>query len=189
MDRAATTAGHRALPDATTAGHPVQGRSRSPWILVGALAVLALGGAYAWHRHASAMQVVAPTGANMHVNDVVLAEAAQIAAKGHPEDALKLVQAVIDATPKDIAVDPDAYAVKLVCLYQKGWVLAFGETLTEARFRGVSARDLLSNAAYKEMLEKDKVKKKLPDKVRDRLMQGLDMGSGPDAGGPGQTAP
>ena len=125
--------------------------------------------------------VVAPTRTNMHVNDVVLQEAAQIAAKGHPEDALKLVNAVIDATPKDMPVDPDAYAVKLVCLYQKGWILGFGSTLTEARFRGAGAKDLLTNAAYKEMLEKDRVKKKLPEKLRERLLRGEERGDGADA--------
>ena len=75
-------------------------------------------------------------------------------------------------------VDPDAYAVKLVCLYQKGWVIAFGGTLTEARFRGAGAKDLLTNAAFKDMLEKDKVKKKLPEKLRERLLKGQDPGEG-----------
>ncbi|HET8714561.1 MAG TPA: hypothetical protein VFM16_01970, partial [Holophagaceae bacterium] len=188
LDQSGTTAGHRPPDAGTTAGHRVPGHRRWPWFLGGGAVLLALGGVLAWRGRTPAMAVVAPTASTMHVNDVVLSEAAQIAAKGHPEDALKLVQAVIDATPKDMAVDPDAYAVKLICLYQKGWTIAFGETLTEARFRGVSAQDLLSNAAYKEMLEKDKVRKKLPDKVRERLLQGRAMGQGA-ADGAGQAQP
>jgi hypothetical protein len=108
------------------------------------------------------------------VNDVALEQAAKVAEEGHPDEALKIAQAVIDATPKDMAVDPDAYAVKLLCLYKKGWIVAFGEALAEARFRGVAAKDLLTNATYKDMLEKDKAKKKLPQTLRDQLLRGQD---------------
>ncbi len=187
-EAAATTAGHRAVGDAvTTAGHTVVSVShKSLWI--GATALVVIGAAFFGYRKWHAMPaVVAPSSTNMHVNDVVLQEAAQIAAKGHPEDALKLVNAVIDATPKDVPVDPDAYAVKLVCLYQKGWILGFGGALTEARFRGVHAKDLLTNAAYKDMLQKDSVKKKLPEKLRQRLLSGQDLGSG--GGDPGPDVP
>ncbi len=178
VDAAVTTAGHRAAgegDDITTAGHAALGRSRKPWMIAGALAFLGVAAFFIYQRRSLSMQIVAPSTTNMHVNDVVIEEAAQIAAHGHPEEALKLVQAVIDATPKDMPVDPDAYAVKLVCLHQKGWVVAFGETLTEARFRGANAKALLANSAYKEMLEKDKVKKKLPQNLRDRLLLGQDM--------------
>ena len=185
VDRAGTTAGFRASDEAavTTAGHRAAGGGWKPWaLLAGGLAIAAVSAtAYALHRKPD-MAVVAPTATNMHVNDVALAEAAQIAAKGHPEDALKLAQAVIDATPKDMPVDPDAYAVKLVCYYQKGWSIAFGGALTEAKLRGVHAKDLLTNAAYKEMLEKDKAKKKLPEKLRERLLSGQDLGGGTGGG-------
>ena len=177
-EASATTAGHRALGDAaTTAGYSAMGGKKKP-LLIGIGILIAAGIAFFVYRHRAMPGIVAPTSGNMHVNDVVLSEAAQIAAKGHPEDALKLVNAVIDATPKDVPVDPDAYAVKLVCLYQKGWILGFGGTLTEARFRGVSAKDMLENPAYKEMLEKDKVKKKLPEKLRERLLNGQGPGEG-----------
>ncbi|HZU52395.1 MAG TPA: serine/threonine-protein kinase [Holophagaceae bacterium] len=181
-EEATTTAGRRALQDnIITGGHAAMGGKRKP-LLIGAGLLLAAVIAFSAIRHWAAMPgVVAPTQTNMHVNDVVLQEAAQIAAKGHPEDALKLVNAVIDATPKDMPVDPDAYAVKLVCLYQKGWILGFGGALTESRFRGVSAKDLLSNAAYKDMLEKDRVKKKLPEKLRERLLRGDERADGADS--------
>lgn len=175
-DPAATTAGHRPVgDDITTAGHRVPGGGRPRWILAGGALLLAAGAVFAYRHAHPPMAIVAPDGGNMHVNDVVIEEAARIAAHGHPDDALKLVQAIIDATPRGMAVDPDAYAVKLVCLYQKGWVVAFGETLTEARFRGATAKDLLTNAAYKDMLEKDKVKRKLPEQLRQRLLLGQDM--------------
>ncbi|HTL97205.1 MAG TPA: serine/threonine-protein kinase [Holophagaceae bacterium] len=182
-DRATTTAGRRVAEDAiTTGGHRVPARRGIPWIIAGGALLLA-GAAFLMLRKSGEIKVVAPTTTNMHVNDVALEEAAKIAAKGHPEDAQKLAQAVIDATPKDMPVDPDAYAVKLVCLYQRDRVIAFGETLTESRFRGASAKDLLTNAAYKEMLEKDKVKKKLPEKLRERLLAGREHGDTGDADG------
>ena len=174
VDRAATTAGHR-IPEAavTTAGlHPPR-RHALPWIItVGAL--LVAGASLLWMRRDTGMKVQAPTATNMHVNDVVLEQAARVAGEGHPDEALRLVQAVIEATPKDMPVDPDAYAVKLVCLYKKDRVIEFGGTLTEARFRGVGAKDLLTNATYKDMLEKDKAKKKLPQALRDQLLRGQD---------------
>ena len=171
--------------DVITGGHAAAGRKRKS-LLIGAAVILAGAIAFLAYRHWTAMPaIVAPSNANMHVNDVVLSEAAQIAANlgiatliasEFAQDALKLVNAVIDATPKDVPVDPDAYAVKLVCLYQKGWILGFGGALTEARFRGVSAKDMLANPAYKDMLEKDKVKKKLPEKLRERLLAGREHG-------------
>ncbi len=187
-EAAATTAGHRAVGDTvTTAGHTVVSVSHKSLWIASLVILVAVGAFFGYRRWHTIPTVVAPSSTNMHVNDVVLQEAAQIAAKGHPEDALKLVNAVIDATPKDVPVDPDAYAVKLVCLYQKSWILGFGGTLTEARFRGVHAKDLLTNAAYKDMLEKDKTKKKLPEKLRQRLLNGQDLGSG--GGDPGPDIP
>lgn len=170
-----TTAGHRAKTDeATTSGHSLF--RPNPKGLFATVAILAVAGsAYGWHRlRTPSMAILTPTTESMHVNDVVLEEAAQIALKGHPDEALKLAQAVIDATPKDMAVDPDAYAVKLLALYKEGRVVEFAEALAEAHFRGVSAKDLLANASYKDMLEKDKARKKLPETLRDRLLHGLD---------------
>ena len=180
VDRAATTAGHR-LPEhaVTTAGLRPRGRHALPWIITAA-ALLIAGGSLLWMRRGTGMKVQAPTATNMHVNDVVLEQAARVAGEGHPDEALRLAQAVIDATPKDMPVDPDAYAVKLVCLYKKDRVIEFGGALTEARFRGVGAKDLLTNAAYKDMLEKDKTKRKLPERLRDQLLKGQDFD---DSGG------
>lgn len=174
--RAATTAGFRPLgADAVTAGHRALGGSRKAWLFGGLAAVVILGAGIWFARRDSGMKVVAPVASgSMHVNDVVLEQAAKVAEEGHPDEALKIAQAVIDATPKDMAVDPDAYAVKLFCLYKKGWIIAFGETLSEARFRGAGAKDLLTNATYKDMLEKDKAKKKLPQSLRDQLLRGQD---------------
>lgn len=188
-EASATTAGHRAVGVEITAGHAaVRLSHRALWIGAAAL-LIAAGGFFGYRKWKATPVVVAPSMANMHVNDVVLQEAAAIAVKGHPEDALKLVNAVIAATPQNVPVDPDAYAVKLVCLYQKNWILGFGAALTEARFRGVHAKDLLANAAYKDMLEKDKVKKKLPEKLRQRLLDGQDLGGwGESAQPPGNAS-
>jgi hypothetical protein len=146
-------------------------------LMMAGTVLLLLAGGYLGFRalHASKPPlVVKPVEAgNEHVNDVVLDEAAHMADRD-PAEALKLVQAVIDATPKDMNVDPDAYAVKLVVLYKKGQQEAFGETLAEARFRGAKAADLLTNKTYKAMLEKDRVKKKLSTDLRDRLLKGVD---------------
>ena len=175
VERAATTAGFRAVDDAATTGGHRAPNGRKAWILGGLAAAAVLAGIFAYARRTPDMKVVAPVAAaNMHVNDVALEQAAKVAEEGHPDEALKIAQAVIDATPKDMNVDPDAYAVKLLCLYKKGWIVAFGETLAEARFRGAGAKELLGNSSYKDMLEKDKAKKKLPQSLRDQLLHGQD---------------
>jgi hypothetical protein len=179
-DPAITTAGHRAADSgAITAGHAATGGHKR-WILPGALVVIAVTATlfFAAHPKAAVPQMAAPTAANLHLNDVYLDEAAAIADKGHPDEAMKLAQAVIDATPKGMDVDPDAYGVKLLCLYKQADFVGFGETLAEASTRGCNAKALLTNAPYKGMLEKDKLKKKLPEKLRDQLLRGEDPGSG-----------
>ncbi|MBS1767883.1 MAG: serine/threonine protein kinase [Acidobacteria bacterium] len=175
LDRASTTGRRRAEEaSATTVGHRVAGGRGKAWLGAGILALFVAGGGLYLARRPKEMKIVTPISTDMHVNDVVLEQAAKVADEGHPDEALKIAQAVIDATPKTMAVDPDAYAVKLIGLYKKGWIIAFGETLAEARFRGVAAKDLLTNAAYKDMLEKDKAKKKLPQSLRDQLLRGQD---------------
>ena len=163
----------------TSVAMPSHGWKRTLIIAVPAILLGGLATTY-WMRHLSPAMpaLVAPTSTDMHVNDVFLDTAAEIADKGHPDKGLKLAQAVIDATPRNMSVDPDAYGVKLLCLYKEGDLVGFGEALAEARTRGDDAKALLTNAPYKAMLEKDRVKKKLPEKLRDQLLRGEDPGSG-----------
>ena len=176
MASSSTTAGHHAKTDeTTTVGHSILPHNRKG--LFTALALLVVAGSTYVVMHLRAPVTPAletPTASNLHVNDLFLDEAADIANKGRPDKALALAQAVIDATPPSMSVDPDAYAVKLLCLYKQGDLVGFGETLAEAKTRGDKAVDLLANEAYKAMLEKDKVKKKLPEALRDRLLHGVD---------------
>ncbi len=143
-----------------------------PWLL--GLAAVAIGSAllFAWLRKPAAPPAIqTPTAANVHLNDVVLDEAERLV-DTKPKEALALIQGVIDATPKDVPMDPDAYALKLVALRNQGNLEGFGETLSEARYRGVTPKDLLTNKAYKAMLERDKSKKKLSEELRGRLIKG-----------------
>lgn len=158
---------------------PKQGWKRTLVIAIPAVILGGLAMTY-WMGHLKAPMpmMMPPTASDLHLNDVYLDTAAEIADKGHPDKALKLAQAVIDATPRNMSVDPDAYGVKLLCLYKLGDLVGFGETLAEARTRGDDAKALLTNEAYKAMLEKDKAKKKLPEKLRDQLLRGEDPGSG-----------
>ena len=110
---------------------------------------------------------------NTHINDVVLNEAAaQLDA--HPEHALKLAQEVIDATPDNAAVDPDAYALKMAALYKLNLIEMLETAHNEARDRKVSGQELLKNAKFRAMLEKERTRptKKLPQGMRERLMKG-----------------
>ncbi len=142
------------------------------WMLgLGALAMAVV--LFLWMRKPNTTKPViqTPTAANMHLNDLVLDEAERVV-DTKPKDALLLIQGVIDATPKDVPMDPDAYALKLVALHKLSDLEAFGECLGEARYRGVTSKDLLTNKAYKAMLERDKTKKKLQDDLRARLLKG-----------------
>ncbi len=49
---------------------------------------------------------------------------------------------------------------------------AFGEILSESKYRGLTSKDLLTNKPYKAMLERDKTKKKLSEELRGRLVRG-----------------
>jgi hypothetical protein len=116
--------------------------------------------------------VAEPPAMNAHINDVVLDEAArQMDAK--PEHALKLVQEVIDATPENVPVDPDAYALKMAIYYRMGLMEMFEATAQEAVDKKVSGLEMLKNVKFKAMLEKDKVHgKKLAPELRERLLTG-----------------
>jgi serine/threonine protein kinase len=109
---------------------------------------------------------------NAHINDVVLEEAErQMDTK--PEHALKLVQEVIDATPDTTPVDPDAYALKMAIYYRLGLMEMLEATAQEARDKKVSGAEMLKNAKFKAMLERDKAHgRKLSADLRDRLLKG-----------------
>ena len=143
-----------------------------PWLkwttgLIIALA-LAAGGFLALRRTPA---VPAPT-VNLHINDVVLEEAER-QMDGKPEHALKLVQEVIDTTPGTAPGDPDAYALKMAIYYRMGLIEMVEATAQEAQDRKVSGAEMLKNAKYKAMLERDKAHgRKLPQELRDRLLRG-----------------
>ena len=131
------------------------------------LAVLAVVGSWIFRRRPTP---AVPT-INAHLNDVVLEEAErQLDAK--PEHALKLLQEVIDATPDNAPVDPDAYALKIAALYKMNLIELLESAVNEARDRKVSGQDMLKNTKFKAMLEREKVRKKLPPELRERLQAG-----------------
>ncbi len=145
-------------------------RPRWPWIL--GLGIVALIAVFVWMRQPQAPLVIqTPTAANPHLNDVVL-DQATLLMDTKPKEALALIQGVIEATPKEVPMDPDAYALKLVALYKQGNLEAFGETLSESKYRGLTPKDLLTNKPYKAMLERDKTKRKLSEELRARLIKG-----------------
>ena len=168
-----------ALPGRTgsrTGGLPTAGtgsRHRLPWVLAflaGSIAIAA-GAWIATHRGPAGP--VLPT-VNAHINDVVLNEAAtQLDAR--PEHALKLAQEVIDATPDSAAIDPDAYALKIAALYKMNLIELLEAAANEARDRKVSGQELLKNAKFRAMLEKERTRpnKKLRNELRERLLRGL----------------
>ncbi|GLH74429.1 hypothetical protein GETHLI_29310 [Geothrix limicola] len=169
------------LDDATVALAGKTGRGDHPsetatrrrslrWPLGLALALLAAGGG--WWALRRPRKPEAPV-VSPHMNDVVLEEAArQMDAK--PEHALKLVQEVIDATPDNAPMDPDAYALKMAIYYRMGLMEMLEATAQEAWDRKVSGAEMLKNARFKAMLEKDKMHgKKLSPELRDRLLKGL----------------
>ncbi|HJV49316.1 MAG TPA: serine/threonine-protein kinase [Geothrix sp.] len=170
------------LDDATVALEGRAGRGRESadgvhrkhrplrWSLGFLLAVLAAGAGWWTLRRPRASEAVVP---GAHMNDVVLEEAArQMDAK--PEHALKLVQEVIDATPDNAPMDPDAYALKMAIYYRMGLMEMLEATAQEAWDRKVSGAEMLKNARFKAMLEKDKTHgRKLSPELRERLLKGI----------------
>jgi len=139
------------------------------WVIGPAVALaLGSGGIWAWRRQS--VPAIPPV--NAHINDVVLEEAErQMDTK--PEHALKLVQEVIDATPDSVPVDPDAYALKIAIYYRMGLMELLEATAQEAREKKVSGAEMLKNAKFKAMLDKDKAHgKKLSPELRERLLKG-----------------
>ncbi len=172
-----TTSDATAVLDRPTPGTTKRVKVASPgirgWTWALGLGAVAIGVAVVFRlpKPKAIPAIQTPNAANMHLNDLVLDEAERLV-DTRPKDALLLIQGVIDATPKDVPMDPDAYALKLVALHKQGDLEAFGEALGEARYRGVTTKDLLTNKAYKAMLERDKTKKKLQDDLRARLLKG-----------------
>lgn len=165
-----TTRGH-AIQEELLPEHRPAPAKRWPWIALGAGIALSLG-AYLNMRTRPIAQPQTPL-ANVHINDAVLDEA-EVLIASKPKDALKLVRAVIENTPKEGPVDPDAFALLMVCHYREGDFIRFGEALNESRDRGLHAKDLLTNKAYKAMLEADQRAKKIPAELRTRLLAGQD---------------
>ena len=140
------------------------------WGTLGLVLALTAGGTGLWALRRKAL----PTqpSINTHINDVILEEAErQLDAK--PEHALKLVQEVIDATPDRVPVDPDAYALKMAALYKMNLIELLETAANEARDRNVSGQEVLKNAKFRAMLEREKTRKKLPPELRERLLKGL----------------
>jgi len=167
----ATTALPRTNSHGGAAVHPPgQPRPWVKWVSGLSLALVLVAGGL-WARRRNPVPV-APS-VNTHINDVVLEEAErQMDTK--PEHALKLVQEVIDATPDSVPVDADAYALKMAIYYRMGLMEMFEATAQEARDKKVSGAEMLKNAKFKAMLDKDKVHlKKLSPKLRERLLKGL----------------
>jgi serine/threonine protein kinase len=161
--------GHTATRKGPTTRSSKAPRRWVPWAVSLVVALLAIISVLGFLRRKA---TPAPPPVNAHMNDVVLEEAErQMDAK--PEHALKLVQEVIDATPDNGPVDPDAYALKMAIYYRLGLIEMLEATAEEARTRKVSGADLLKNAKFKAMLDKDKLHgKKLPQTLRERLLRG-----------------
>jgi hypothetical protein len=148
---------------------PESGRPSHPlgWTVAGLLALTLLGGG-AW---AARWRATGTPTVNAHLNDVVLEEAErQMDAK--PEHALKLVQEVIDATPDKVPVDPDACALKIAIYYRLGLLELLEAAVQEAHDRKVSGAEVIKNAKFKAMLEREKIRKKLAPELRERLIKG-----------------
>ena len=154
------------------AGASAPPKQKQPWMgrLLALTLVFAGVGAGLWMMRKRA--AIPGPSANARINDVVLSEVErQMDAK--PEHALKLVQEVIDATPDSAPMDPDAYALKMAIYYRLGLIEMLEATAQEARDRKVSGADMLKNAKFKAMLERDKAHgRKLPADLRDRLLKG-----------------
>jgi serine/threonine protein kinase len=163
-----------ALPGRTSsrgkaiASVPGRLRHRAWWGITAALALALVGsGTWVWRR-----KPAPPVPAmNTHLNDVVLGEAER-QLDTRPEHALKLAQEVIDATPDNLPVDADAYALKIAALYKMNLLELLEATLNEARDRKVSGQELRKNAKFKAMLEREKTRKKLSPELRERLQTG-----------------
>jgi serine/threonine protein kinase len=145
------------------------------WVIGGGVIILAAG--LFWFVRGSAPNKasdVKPTSAaNVHVNDLVLEEAAHYV-ESRPDHAMELVQAVLQSSPPEAPIDPDVYAVKLMIHYRENKLELFGETLYEAKDRGVKMSEMLQNKHFKAMLEKDRVKHRLSDELRNRLLTAKD---------------
>jgi hypothetical protein len=168
-DATVTLSGRQGSRSQATAAAPTSSRHAAVWVL-GLGLVLASGvGAYRLWR---GRPLPPASTMNTHINDVVLEEAArQLDAK--PEHALKLVQEVIDATPDNQPVDPDAYALKMAIYYRMGLMEMLEATAQEAQDKKVSGTEMLKNAKFKAMLEKDRAHgHKLVPELRERLLKG-----------------
>jgi hypothetical protein len=72
-----------------------------------------------------------------------------------------------------VPVDPDAYALKMAIYYRLGLMEMLEATAQEAREKKVSGAEMLKNAKFKAMLDRDKAHgRKLSAELRDRLMKG-----------------
>jgi predicted Ser/Thr protein kinase len=149
---------------------PAATGSRRRWVAWGlGLAVAAAGTGLWFLRHPP--EPVLPA-MNTHINDVVLNEA-EVQLDTHPEHALKLAQEVIDATPDSAPVDPDAYALKIAALYKMNLIELLETATNEARERKVSGQEMLKNAKFRAMLDREKTRKKLTPELKERLLKGL----------------
>jgi hypothetical protein len=70
-------------------------------------------------------------------------------------------------------MDADAYALKIAALYKMNLLELLETAANEARDRKVSGSELLMNARFQAMLEREKNRKKLPAELRERLLKGL----------------
>ena len=168
-DATVTLSGRPGSRSHATAPPAKPSRHGAAWVLGLGLVLASSVGAYRMWRGRS---VPAAPAMNTHINDVVLEEAArQMDAK--PEHALKLVQEVIDATPDNQPVDPDAYALKMAIYYRMGLMEMLEATAQEAQDKKVSGAEMLKNAKFKAMLDRDKAHgHKLAPELRERLLKG-----------------
>jgi len=144
------------------------GRSRWPWLLASAaLAAVLLLGALAMPRLRAARdpQPQPAVPANLAGNPIVLDEAARLC-ESRPEDALRLAESVLAEEPGSAV----AWALKLACLYRLDRMVDFGEALQAARDHAVRPADLLAVKAFKAVLERDREHRRLPEALRNSLL-------------------
>jgi hypothetical protein len=99
-------------------------------------------------------------------NAAVLEGAAIFQQENRPEEALKLVEAVLAEEP----VNPRAHAQKLMCLYAQDNLVEFGQALQKAQDLGLRRADLRGYEPYRLMLELDGRHAKLPQDLRIELL-------------------